>query len=128
MRDRSLDEPAGRQKEDLGGEVARHALVDEDDAFEPGRHIHRVESQGGVALQGPAEIVADGGDAVEELQSMLSLYGYDVQITGIFDSGTASVVEAFQRHFRPRRVDGVADRSTVETLRRLLRSLPDAFG
>ncbi len=26
----------------------------------------------------------------------------------------------FQRHFRPRRVDGLADRSTVDTLRRLL--------
>jgi len=70
----------------------------------------------------------DGGAAVEELQSMLSLYGYDVQITGTFDARTAAVVEAFQRHFRRRRVDGEADRSTVETLRRLLRSLPDAFG
>lgn len=69
----------------------------------------------------------DSGSAVEELQSMLSLYGYDVQITGAFDPRTAAVVAAFQRHFRPRRVDGVADRSTIETLRRLLRSVPDAF-
>jgi N-acetylmuramoyl-L-alanine amidase len=32
-------------------------------------------------------------------------------------------VAALQRHFRPARVDGVADRSTVETLRALLAKL-----
>ena len=35
---------------------------------------------------------------------------------------TGVVVAAFQLHFRPRRVDGLADRSTVDTLRRLLAS------
>jgi N-acetylmuramoyl-L-alanine amidase len=30
------------------------------------------------------------------------------------------VVTAFQRHFRPARVDGIADVSTVETLHSLL--------
>jgi len=34
------------------------------------------------------------------------------------------VVAAFQRHFRPTRVDGVADRSTFTTLHSLLSSLP----
>jgi len=29
-------------------------------------------------------------------------------------------VAAFQRHFRPARIDGIADRSTIETLDRLL--------
>ncbi|MBX3580534.1 MAG: N-acetylmuramoyl-L-alanine amidase [Rhizobiaceae bacterium] len=66
----------------------------------------------------------DAGEAVEELQSMLSLYGYGAEITGAFDPATGVLVSAFQRHFRPRRVDGVADRSTVETLRRLLHALP----
>ncbi len=66
----------------------------------------------------------DRGEAVEELQSMLSLYGYGIDITGLFDDATGVVVAAFQLHFRPRRVDGVADRSTVETLRRLLETLP----
>jgi N-acetylmuramoyl-L-alanine amidase len=31
---------------------------------------------------------------------------------------------AFQRHFRPERVDGRIDRSTVTTLERLLAALP----
>jgi N-acetylmuramoyl-L-alanine amidase len=34
------------------------------------------------------------------------------------------VVAAFQRHFRPARVDGVADHSTMATLHALLSSLP----
>jgi N-acetylmuramoyl-L-alanine amidase len=32
-------------------------------------------------------------------------------------------VEAFQRHFRPGQVDGIADASTIETLHRLLSAL-----
>lgn len=60
---------------------------------------------------------------VEELQSMLALYGYGIDITGVYDERTRIVVEAFQRHFRPARVDGIADRSTFETLRLLLRPL-----
>ena len=66
----------------------------------------------------------DGGEPVEVLQSMLAIYGYGVEITGFFDAVTFAVVEAFQRHFRPELVDGVADRSTVETLHRLLAALP----
>jgi N-acetylmuramoyl-L-alanine amidase len=69
----------------------------------------------------------DRGEPVEALQSMLALYGYGVGISGQFDERTAAVVEAFQRHFRPARVDGIADRSTVETLHRLLGSLANSL-
>jgi len=34
------------------------------------------------------------------------------------------VVSAFQRHFRPERVDGVADASTIMTLRNLIAARP----
>ncbi|TIW86090.1 MAG: N-acetylmuramoyl-L-alanine amidase, partial [Mesorhizobium sp.] len=67
--------------------------------------------------------VGDTGGDVEALQSMLALYGYGVEISGIFDRQTEAVVEAFQRHFRPRKVDGVADGSTLRTLQRLLASM-----
>jgi N-acetylmuramoyl-L-alanine amidase len=70
--------------------------------------------------RGPALAEGDAGAAVEELQALLSLYGYGVAITGGFDERTRVVVEAFQRHFRPRKVDGRADGSTLRTLRRLL--------
>lgn len=66
----------------------------------------------------------DRGEPVEALQSMLALYGYGVEISGIFDNQTTIVVEAFQRHFRTEKIDGVADPSTVETLHRLLSALP----
>jgi len=66
----------------------------------------------------------DEGAGVEALQSMLALYGYGIEITGVFDSQTEIVVAAFQRHFRVGKVDGVADPATVETLRRLLSALP----
>lgn len=66
----------------------------------------------------------DAGQPVEALQSMLSFYGYGLEINGLFDEATRVAVEAFQRHFRPGLVDGVADRSTVETLHRLLSALP----
>ncbi len=69
----------------------------------------------------------DAGNAVEELQSMLALYGYGVEITGQYDAQTETTVQAFQRHFRSRCVDGVADSSTLSTLRRLIASLPEGL-
>lgn len=66
----------------------------------------------------------DGGQPVEALQSMLALYGYGLEITGQFDALTEAVVTAFQRHFRPEKVDGIADASTIDTLHRLLSDLP----
>ncbi|SMC59465.1 N-acetylmuramoyl-L-alanine amidase [Rhizobium sp. RU36D] len=66
----------------------------------------------------------DVGQPVEALQSMLSLYGYGIEVTGEYDDRTEGVVAAFQRHFRTERVDGIADMSTIGTLHRLLSSLP----
>ncbi|TCD14364.1 N-acetylmuramoyl-L-alanine amidase [Oricola cellulosilytica] len=68
--------------------------------------------------------LGDRGQPVEALQSMLALYGYGTDVTGDFDEKTATRVAAFQRHFRPSRVDGVADSSTIETLHGLLAALP----
>lgn len=68
----------------------------------------------------------DSGPPVEALQAMLALYGYDIPVSGEYCARTHGVVEAFQRHFRPERVDGIADVSTIDTLHRLLRGLPSA--
>ncbi|RWM11627.1 N-acetylmuramoyl-L-alanine amidase [Mesorhizobium sp.] len=75
---------------------------------------------------GAALKAGDAGAEVEALQSMLALYGYGVEISGIFDRQTEIVVAAFQRHFRRRLVDGVADASTIRTLQRLLASVKAA--
>ncbi|MCO5730309.1 N-acetylmuramoyl-L-alanine amidase [Rhizobium sp. SSA_523] len=66
----------------------------------------------------------EAGQPIEALQGMLALYGYGLDITGSFCDRTEAVVEAFQRHFRPERVDGIADISTIDTLHRLLAALP----
>ena len=63
------------------------------------------------------------GAAVRAMQAMLALYGYGVKITGVYDRQTRGVVAAFQRHFRPERVDGEADASTMATLKALIDGL-----
>jgi N-acetylmuramoyl-L-alanine amidase len=68
----------------------------------------------------------DEGPPVRAVQAMLALYGYGLGVTGVYDAPTRDVVAAFQRHFRPARVDGEADGSTIETLRVLLAGLEKA--
>ena len=53
-------------------------------------------------------------------QRLLARYGYGVTPTGYLDGTTRDAVAAFQRHFRPIRVDGVVDVSTTATLKALL--------
>ena len=67
----------------------------------------------------------ESGQPIEALQSMLAIYGYDVPVQGEFDVRTKAAVTAFQRHFRPERVDGIADASTIATLHKLLTALPE---
>ncbi|HEY4746781.1 MAG TPA: peptidoglycan-binding protein, partial [Steroidobacteraceae bacterium] len=62
----------------------------------------------------------DRGEEVANLQRALADYGYGVTVNGSYDPTTENVVTAFQRHFRPARVDGIADVSTVRTLKRLI--------
>ena len=75
---------------------------------------------------GPALARGDRGEAVSMLQSMLARYGYAAPLTGEYDATTEAVVAAFQRHFRRARVDGIADASTLATLRDLLAARPVA--
>lgn len=65
----------------------------------------------------------EGGDAVAGLQALLALYGYELGVTGNYDALTGAVITGFQRHFRPGRVDGIADRSTIATLKQLIAAL-----
>jgi N-acetylmuramoyl-L-alanine amidase len=62
----------------------------------------------------------DEGENVATLQRALLEFGYGVEATSTYGTGLEKVVEAFQRHFRPARIDGRADKATIETLARLL--------
>lgn len=66
----------------------------------------------------------DSGELVTRLQRAFRLYGYGVDDDGQYDNKTVDVVAAFQRHFRPARVDGIADPSTMLTLGRLIETRP----
>jgi N-acetylmuramoyl-L-alanine amidase len=65
-------------------------------------------------------VPGDTGDTVQALQKSLVEYGYGVKVSGAYDDLTKDVVTAFQRHFRPAQIDGMADTSTRETLKKLL--------
>jgi len=71
----------------------------------------------------PAAREGDTGLRVKVLQSDLARYGYDIAVDGAFGPLTRAVVEAFQRHFRRAKADGVADAETIATLRSLLDAL-----
>jgi N-acetyl-anhydromuramyl-L-alanine amidase AmpD len=64
--------------------------------------------------------LTEQGAAVARLQRALARYGYGIETTNIFDPMTMAVITAFQRHFRPGRIDGKADPSTRHTLSALL--------
>lgn len=79
----------------------------------------------------PALVVAgsvlrlgDSGAAVVDLKQRFRAYGYGLGAESVFDEATAAVVRAFQRHFRPAQVDGIADVSTVATLDKLSAARP----
>ena len=76
--------------------------------------------------QGPVLKRCDGGEQVASLQAMLARYGYGIAVSGEYDAETEAVVAAFQRHFRPARVDGIADGSTLTTLTDLIAARPRA--
>jgi len=63
----------------------------------------------------------DEGDNVKDLQLALAAIGYALEASGSYDQRTVQVITAFQRHFRPFRIDGRADRSTIATLEALNR-------
>lgn len=96
----------------------------------PWRRLH----EAGIGHWVPPAAIGDGrffsrGDAgppVEALQAMFAAYGYGITLSGAYDAVTEQVVTAFQRHFRPGRVDGVADASTITTLRDLIAALPSS--
>jgi N-acetylmuramoyl-L-alanine amidase len=87
--------------------------------------------QGGVGHWVPPAPLSGGalfvheeeGPPVRALQAMLALYGYGLELSGVYDRRTRAVVTAFQRHFRLERVDGEADASTVATLKALIERL-----
>lgn len=72
---------------------------------------------------GPLFLPGQEGPPIRAWQTMLGLYGYGSPLNGVYDAQTRAVVTAFQRHFRPARVDGEVDASTAATLTSLIQAL-----
>jgi N-acetylmuramoyl-L-alanine amidase len=109
--------------------VVAHSDVAPSRKQDPGEKFPwRRLAQSGVGLwvepapitDGPKLVLHDTGDQVAALQKALIDYGYGLVPTGVYDASVMETVTAFQRHFRPALVDGVADASTRATLERLL--------
>ena len=73
------------------------------------------------AAPGLALSQGEEGAAVFALQAGFTRLGFDCAPSGTFDEHTTAVVTAFQRHWRPERVDGIADGETRARLIALLR-------
>jgi N-acetylmuramoyl-L-alanine amidase len=69
-----------------------------------------------IAALGAPLAVGDEGLGVIVLRAGLHRLGYGLQPGGDYDEATKLTVEAFQRHWRPSRVDGTADGETRATL------------
>ena len=65
----------------------------------------------------------DRGEDVGRFQAALATYGYGLVADGRYGAVTRLVVEAFQRHFRPSLVDGVADHETLDRLAGVMKLL-----
>jgi N-acetylmuramoyl-L-alanine amidase len=75
------------------------------------------------AAPGAALTIGDEGPGVFIFQAGLTKLGYDSAPSGQYDEATATIVRAFQRHWRQERIDGIADGETRARLMALLRLL-----
>jgi N-acetylmuramoyl-L-alanine amidase len=107
--------------------VLAHSDVAPGRKIDPGEKFpwHRLQ-EAGVGLCGPTCSDGEQGrgenDEVAQTQRLLAKMGYGIAQTGVLDGQTRIVVEAFQRHFMPARVDGCLDGSVLATLRMLSRN------
>lgn len=62
-------------------------------------------------------------DPITHVQQELEIIGYDVKQTGMMDTATKFALMAFQRRFRPTRIDGAVDDETRYLLIALARQL-----
>jgi N-acetylmuramoyl-L-alanine amidase len=111
------------------GDIVGHSDVAPDRKEDPGElfpWLRLAEAGHGLwaepaPVPGPALGAGDGGLGVYVLQAGLTRLGYDSAPSGQYDDKTVAIVRAFQRHWRPEQVDGIADGETRARLIALLR-------
>lgn len=111
--------------------VLAHSDIAPDRKEDPGEHFPWADcAASGIGLwaapaplaDGPRYQAGDEGQPVRALQALLAMLGFGLDLTGVFDARTVTVVKAFQRHYRPQQIDGIADLSTMMTLKAVLQA------
>ena len=66
--------------------------------------------------------------SIKEIQTKLITIGYRVYKSGVFDTQTVEALKAFQRHWRPVKVNGMLDVSTKQILTEVHKKLSEFRG
>ncbi|HEX6959562.1 MAG TPA: N-acetylmuramoyl-L-alanine amidase [Ferrovibrio sp.] len=121
-----LKDIAGRY-EIMPGNYVGHSDIAPQRKEDPGELFpwHRLAAEGfgrwwspdfAVSPNAPRLAPGDRSGAVLELQVALDRIGYAIEGSGLYDSLTEGAVRAFQRHWRPAKVDGISDAETTSLI------------
>ncbi|GAM98439.1 N-acetylmuramoyl-L-alanine amidase [alpha proteobacterium U9-1i] len=96
------------------GSVVGHSDVAPDRKLDPGEKFpwKRLADAGVSVWPKTIPLTQSSDDKIGALQQHLAAFGYDVLTSGVMDAQTKAALMAFQRRFRPSRIDGVADEET----------------
>ncbi len=103
-------------------DIAPERKQDPGERFDWARLAHA-----GIGIWPPPAAANPGPSDILAVQRDLVRFGYRIDPTGIHDTQTACVLRAFQRHFRPMRVDGAADSETHARLGAVLKAAGPAL-
>ncbi len=115
----------------MSGNVLAHSDVAPGRKIDPGEKFPWGQlAEGGIGIFAPP-IPAQTGtiadcEPADKVQRLLVAFGYCVGQSGEYDRQTRTCIEAFQRHFRPERVDGIVDYSTFDALTKLVQIIAPA--
>jgi N-acetylmuramoyl-L-alanine amidase len=104
--------------------VVAHSDVAPDRKLDPGEKFPWKRLADADACVWPAQMTApiESDDPVGRVQGQLALIGYDATRSGVMDAPTRAALIAFQRRFRPERIDGLIDEETQMLLAALARA------
>ncbi|MDX2276461.1 MAG: N-acetylmuramoyl-L-alanine amidase [Hyphomonadaceae bacterium] len=104
--------------------VVAHSDIAPERKLDPGEKFPwKRLAEAGVSLWPAPAPLPEDANPVLALQERLARIGYAVQGSGAIDPATKAALAAFQRRFRPERIDGAADEETRALVAALARQL-----